>query len=149
MSKWTMRGHLRYLSFNTFPMTPRIAQCEVFWALLSSSKHSGVPEDSKSQLFQVLGFTPTLGQSRGATLLVSSLDVSPKSLPFCFVASPHPFQDFEIKNYSTLMGIYERLLGPSSLECFKAPLIHWQVGLPISSGGYGWFIRRSLLQLPL
>jgi hypothetical protein len=35
--------------------------------LLSSFKHSGVPEDSKSQLFQVLGFTPTLGQSRGAT----------------------------------------------------------------------------------
>jgi len=39
----------------------------VFWVLLSSSKHSGVPEDPKSQLFQVLGFTPTLGQSRVAT----------------------------------------------------------------------------------
>jgi hypothetical protein len=49
-------------------MTPRTPQCEVFWALLSSSKHSGVPEDSKSSLFfQVLGFTPTLGQSRVAT----------------------------------------------------------------------------------
>jgi hypothetical protein len=36
--------------------------------LLSSSEHSGVPEDSKSQLFQVLGFTPTLGQSGVATL---------------------------------------------------------------------------------
>jgi hypothetical protein len=34
---------------------------------LLSSKHSGVPEDSDSRLFQVLGFTPTLGQSRGAT----------------------------------------------------------------------------------
>jgi hypothetical protein len=29
--------------------------------------HSGVPEDSKSQLFQVLGFTPTHGQVRVAT----------------------------------------------------------------------------------
>ncbi len=39
----------------------------MFCPLLSSSEHSGVPEDSKSQLFQVLGFTPTLGQSRVAT----------------------------------------------------------------------------------
>jgi hypothetical protein len=45
-----------------FPMTPRTPQCEVFWALLSSSEHSGVPEDSKSQLFQVLGFTPHLAK---------------------------------------------------------------------------------------
>ncbi len=45
-----------------------IARC--FSPLLSSSKHSGVPEDSQSQLFQVLGFTPTLGQSRGATLVI-------------------------------------------------------------------------------
>jgi len=41
-------------------MTPRTPQCEVFFPLLSSSKHSGVPEDSKSPLFQVLGFTPHL-----------------------------------------------------------------------------------------
>ncbi len=63
-----MRGHFRYLRFKTFPMTPRTPQCEVFCPLLSSSEHSGVPEDSNSRLFQVLGFTPTLGQSRGATL---------------------------------------------------------------------------------
>ncbi len=42
-------------------------QCEMFCPLLSSSEHSGVPEDSNSRLFQMLGFTPTLGQSRGAT----------------------------------------------------------------------------------
>jgi len=35
--------------------------------LLSSSKHSGIPEDSNPHFFQVLGFTPTLGQSRVAT----------------------------------------------------------------------------------
>jgi hypothetical protein len=34
---------------------------------LSNSKHSGVPEDSKSPTLQVLGFTSTLGQSRVAT----------------------------------------------------------------------------------
>jgi hypothetical protein len=67
MSELPMRGHFRYLRFKTFPMTPRTPQCKVFCPLLSSSEHSGVPEDSKSQLFQVLGFTPTLGQSRGAT----------------------------------------------------------------------------------
>ncbi len=40
---------------------------------MASSKHSGVLEDSNSQLFQVLGFTPTLGQSRGATESVVNL----------------------------------------------------------------------------
>jgi hypothetical protein len=50
-----------------FPMTPRTPQCEVFWTLLLSSKHSGVPEDSKSPTLEVLGFTPTLGQSGVAT----------------------------------------------------------------------------------
>jgi hypothetical protein len=35
--------------------------------LLSSSEHSGVPKDSKSPLFQVLGFTPTLDQVRVVT----------------------------------------------------------------------------------
>ncbi len=54
-----------------FPTTPRTPQCKVFCPLLSSSKHSGIPVDSKSQLFQVLGFTPTLGQVRVATRPVS------------------------------------------------------------------------------
>jgi hypothetical protein len=67
MSKWPMRGHFGHLNFETFPMTLRTPQGEVFWAFLSSFEHSGVPEDSNSRLFQVLGFTRTLGQSRGAT----------------------------------------------------------------------------------
>jgi hypothetical protein len=58
MSKWPMRGHFRYLRFKTFQMTPRTPQCEVFLALLLNSKHSGVPEDSKSPTLEVLGFTP-------------------------------------------------------------------------------------------
>ncbi len=44
----------------------------MFCPLLSSSEHSGVPEDSKSPLFQVLGFTLTLDQVRVATDCVSS-----------------------------------------------------------------------------
>jgi hypothetical protein len=73
MSKRPMRGHFRYLRFKTFPMTPRTPQCEVFCPLLSSSEHSGVPEDSKSPLFQVLGFTPTLDQVRVATIFICIL----------------------------------------------------------------------------
>jgi hypothetical protein len=42
-------------------------KCEVFWSSKSSSEISGVPEDSNPNFFQVLGFTPTLGQSRVAT----------------------------------------------------------------------------------
>jgi hypothetical protein len=62
-----MRGHFRYLSFETFPLTPITPQCKVFWALLSNPKHSGVPVDSKSPTLGVLDFTPTLGQSGVAT----------------------------------------------------------------------------------
>jgi hypothetical protein len=39
-------------------MTPRTPQCEVFWALLSSSKHSRVPKDSKSPTFPSVGLHP-------------------------------------------------------------------------------------------
>jgi hypothetical protein len=53
-----MRGHFRYLRFKTFPMTPRKPQCKVFWALLSSSEHSRVPEDSKSPTFPSVGLHP-------------------------------------------------------------------------------------------
>ncbi len=70
MSKSRMRGHFRYLRFKTFSMTPRTPQCEVFWSSKSSSEFSGVPEDSNPNFFQVLGFTPTLGQSGVATDLV-------------------------------------------------------------------------------
>jgi hypothetical protein len=48
MSKWPMRGHFGHLRFKTFPMTPKTPRIEVFWALLSNSKNSGVQEDSKS-----------------------------------------------------------------------------------------------------
>jgi hypothetical protein len=58
MSEWPMRGHFRYLRFKTFPMTPRTPQCEVFWAFLLSSKHSGVPEDSKPPTFPNVGLHP-------------------------------------------------------------------------------------------
>ncbi len=39
-------------------MTPRTPQCEVFWALLSSSEHSGVPEDSRPPTFPSVGLHP-------------------------------------------------------------------------------------------
>jgi len=58
MSEWPMRGHFRYLRFKTYLMTLRTPQCEVFWALLSSSKHSGVPEDSEPATFPSVGLHP-------------------------------------------------------------------------------------------
>jgi hypothetical protein len=58
MSEWPMRGHFRYLRFKTFPMTIRTLQCEVFWSLLSSSEHSGVPENSKPPTFPSVGLHP-------------------------------------------------------------------------------------------
>jgi len=39
-------------------MTPITPQCEVFWALLSSSEHSGVLADSKPRTFPSVGLHP-------------------------------------------------------------------------------------------
>jgi hypothetical protein len=39
-------------------MTPKTPQCRVFWALLSSFEHSGVPEDSKIPNFGSVGLHP-------------------------------------------------------------------------------------------
>jgi hypothetical protein len=58
MSELPMRGHFRYLRFKTFLMTPRTPQCEVFFPLLSSSEHSGVPKDSNSPTFPSVGLHP-------------------------------------------------------------------------------------------
>jgi hypothetical protein len=58
MSKWPMRGHFRHLRFKTFSTTPRTLPCKLFWALLSSSKHPGVLEDSKSWTFPNVGLHP-------------------------------------------------------------------------------------------
>jgi hypothetical protein len=35
------------------------------------------------------------------------------------------------------MGVFEKLLGLGSLECFEAFLVHLHVVFPISSGGIG------------
>ncbi len=65
MSKWPMRGNFLHLRFKTFPMTPRTPQCKVFWALLSSSEHSGVLEDSKSSFFPSVGLHPHTWPKQG------------------------------------------------------------------------------------
>jgi hypothetical protein len=77
-------------------MTPRTPQCEVFWALLSNLKHSGVPEDSKSPTLEVLGFTPTLGQSGVATT-----NVMHKILKCLSTNFPHEQQNF-LQNRASL-----------------------------------------------
>jgi hypothetical protein len=75
MSEWPMRGHFRYLRFKTFPMTLRTPKCKVFWALLLSSKHSGVPEDSKC-------CNPTLAKCGGEAQHLQKLEAwSPPGLP--------------------------------------------------------------------
>jgi hypothetical protein len=70
MSKSPMRGHLRHLRFETFPMTPRIPQWEVFCPLLSSSKHSGVPEDSQPPTFPSVELHPHTWPKWGCDTLV-------------------------------------------------------------------------------
>ncbi len=67
MSKWPMRGHFRYLRFETFSMTPRTPQCEVFWPCCRALNIRESRRTPTPHFFQVLGFTLTLGQSRVAT----------------------------------------------------------------------------------
>ncbi len=125
MSKWPMRGHFRYLRFKTFSMTSRTPQCKVFWALLSNFKHSRVPEDSKSPTLEVLGFTPTLGQSGIATLSPTRRKRSMSSLTLrnfpwyncnCFLLDLWPLADFAAWN-----------LSQANLGVPKFPTFFWQV----------------------
>jgi len=74
-------------------MTPRTPQYKVFWALLSNPKHSGVPEDSKSPTLEVLGFTPTLGQSGVATPLGRTSALSVDSTDIMHVSLKAAFHD--------------------------------------------------------
>jgi len=69
-----------YLIFETFSMTPRTLQCEVFWAFLSSSKHLGVPEDSKSPTLGVGVSSSHLTQSKVATFPLLGVWVSSSHL---------------------------------------------------------------------
>jgi hypothetical protein len=72
-------------------MTSRIPQCEVFWSSKSSSELSGVPEDSNPNFFQVLGFTPTLGQSRVATITIAIAQVHARHSSSFFISCYQPF----------------------------------------------------------
>jgi hypothetical protein len=85
MSELPMRGHFRYLRFKTFSMTSRTPQCEVFCPLLSSSEHSGVPEDSQPPTFPSVRLHPTLGQSGVAQLkdLLPLTQFKPKKRSYC------------------------------------------------------------------
>jgi len=76
-------------------MTPRTSQYNVFWPLLSNSKHLGVPEDSKSPTLEVLGFTRTLGQSGVATILIKPgirIELASDMPIFCH---PYRYSDME------------------------------------------------------
>jgi len=76
-----MRGHFRYLRFKTFPMTPRTPQCEVFSPCCRVLNIRESRRTPNPQLSQVLGFTPTLGQSRGATVMLDQRVVLLDFLP--------------------------------------------------------------------
>jgi hypothetical protein len=42
------------------------------------------------------------------------------------------------------MQVFESLLGPSSLECLKDPLVNRQVLLSIFSGGIGFIFTKTI-----
>jgi hypothetical protein len=57
-------------------------------------------------------------------------------LSFCFVVPPFlDVQNQLVVFYSTLVGVFKRLLGLGSLECPKAPFVHQYVVLPIYNDG--------------
>jgi len=88
MSEWLMQGHFRYLRFKTFPTTPRTLQCKVFWAFLSSSEHSGVPEDSKPPTFPSVGLHPHTWPKWGCDTLAPRLPLVTTLQPLCFGREP-------------------------------------------------------------
>jgi hypothetical protein len=121
----TNASHFQYLHFKTFSMTPRTPQCKVFWALLSNLEHSGVPEDSKSPTLQVLGFTPTLGQSGVATLSHTRRKRSMSSLTLRIFPHTIAIAFFWILGHLPTFAI--RTLSQANLGVPKIPTLSWQV----------------------
>jgi hypothetical protein len=73
-----------------FPTTPRTPQCEVFCPLLSSSEHSGVPEDSKSPAFPSVGLHPHTWPKWGCDKLAYTTTNSQPSLSNWVSTIPNP-----------------------------------------------------------
>jgi hypothetical protein len=120
MSELPMRGHFRYLRFKTFPMTPRTLQCEMFCPLLSSSKHSGVPEDSNSPTFPSVGLHPHTWpkwgcDNYGAPLGHLSNDISDR-------------KTFSIFNYTMKYKPRAHSLVPNKKRTWKLWIEHTNLG---------------------
>jgi hypothetical protein len=60
-------------------MTLKTPQCKVFWALLSSSKHSRVPKDSKSPTFPSVGLHPPIWPKWGCDTSLFLMNVFKKN----------------------------------------------------------------------
>ncbi len=81
-----MRGHFGHLNFKTFLITPRTRQCEVFWPLLSNSKHSGVSKDSKSPTLGV-GVSSFHFTQSGVATVIKALLMEAKVAPELSIAA--------------------------------------------------------------
>jgi hypothetical protein len=67
MSELPMRGHFRYLRFKTFQRHQEHPNARCFSPCCRALNIRESRRTPTPQLFQVLGFTPTLGQVRVAT----------------------------------------------------------------------------------
>jgi len=111
MSELPMRGHFRYLSFKTFPMTPRTPQCKVFCPLLLSSKHSGVPEDSQPPTFPSVGLHPHTWPKWGCdnTTIIMCLLSQPQNMyVFWSLFSPCSFPTYKYNVNPYLISVYDK-----------------------------------------
>jgi hypothetical protein len=72
MSKWLIQGHFRQLHFDSFLMTWRTPQGEVFWPLQSNSEDLGVPKDSQVPISRVWMSSSHSSKSGVATILVQA-----------------------------------------------------------------------------
>jgi len=96
MSKWFMWGHFQYLHFNSFPMTWRTFQGEVFWPLQSNFEVSRVPEDSQVPISGV--WVSSLHSSKSGVATKSQINMTCNKLP-CHHTTFYIFISFFFPDY--------------------------------------------------
>ncbi len=120
-------------------MTPRTPQCEVFWALMSSSEDSGIPEDSKSPTFPSVGLHPTLGQSGVATTWVRWVRSLYKAAPSAIKVNGTAGPDFQLACFVRQgypLAPYLFILATNVMGHMMADLRYDMEGLSLPRGSF-------------
>ncbi len=152
--QWVQMFNFAIVLFGPFLTYPLVPPLIVFVALSTTLEFQGSP------LFYVIFFLLFVGHFGGrhspcnVFLSLKDVQIALRILSQCFAQRPFLFcVSLPLPSFchqlvffnSTLMQVFERLLGPSFFEFPEVPLVHRQVLLPISCDGIGFIFEETIV----